>query len=246
MTGMDMLILGGATLVAAFIKGGAGMGAGIFLQPTLTLIYDPFTALALSSPILLFSDTIGLFTYWREWIEWRKLAFLLAACSIGSAIGIMTVPFVTAEYMKLVVGLCGLSFVASKIIPSQKNLNFAPVSLTVLFLAAVLGGFFNAVANAGGIFFAYCCLRINLDPRRFVATIVIVVLTTSLFKVPGYVLIGILSFNQILHCLPLIPLVLAGALLGSRCNRHLNPKLFRTLVLIVIGIMSTSTLLSLF
>ena len=245
MTDIDIIVLGGATFVASFIKGGAGMGAGLFLQPTLTLIFDPFTALALCSPILLFSDSAGILFYWRQWVHARQLVLLLAGCVLGAGLGVLTVPFVTPEIMKVVVGLCGLVFVASKVITFKKTTPTSSASPILLFVVCVLGGFFNSVANAGGIFFAYCCLRMNLPPRTFVSTVVIVVLTTSILKVPGYVAIGLLSMEQLMYCLPLLPVVILGGLLGSYVNKHLNPRVFRTLVLIIIGIMSGSTLLSL-
>ena len=245
MTGPDMLVLAGATLLASVIKGGAGMGAGLFLQPALTLIFDPFTALALSSPILLYSDGIGLIAYRREWIESRRLFRLLAACILGSVLGVLTVPLVSANTVKLIVGICGISFTLSKCVHKAPDTSPQPVPWPILFLSAVAGGFFNAVANAGGIFFAYCCLRMNLQPRTFVATIVIVVFTTSLIKVPGYLSLGVLSEEQLIRTLPLIPIVFTGAMLGSRCNKLISPKLFKKAVLMLIGIMSGSTLITL-
>lgn len=233
-----------ATLVAGFIKGGAGMGAGIFLQPTLTLLTNPILALGISGPILMFTDAGSLLAYWKKWAPTKILFPLFTGCFLGTVIGIFCLPYISASLLKLVVGICGLVFVFVKFFKLDKKTSQTDPALFMLMAMTALGGFFNTVANAGGIFFAWCCLRLRLSPVIFVATLVIVICFQSLFKVSGYLLVETLTWQQFMACFLLLPFALFGAWLGSRFNKKLDQATFNKLILAIIFMVSSTTLIT--
>lgn len=233
-----------ATLAAGFIKGAAGMGAGIFLQPTLTLLTNPMLALGISGPILLFTDAGSLCAYWKKWASFRIIWPLFLGCFLGTILGLVLLPFIAPLYLKLIVGICGLAFVLTKIVKREEKKSTLPPSPTSLVFMTACGGFFNTVANAGGIFFAWCCIRLRLNPAMFVATLVIVILFNSVFKVSGYLMIDTLTFQQLLFCFLLLPVAVGGAWLGSRFNKRLKNSSFNILILSIILVISILNLVS--
>lgn len=248
----QVCVLVGGTLLASFMKGGMGMGAGIFLQPTLTLVFPPFTALALTAPILLFTDLFSQIYYWREWAKGPLFVRVLICSAVGAILGVALLPFVSVTLMKILVGCLGGAYSLAKLFPAMPPFKLlrgmlpapkADAGHASLYLYTTAGGVLNSLANAGGIFYVIYLLSLGLEKRAFVATLVSAILVTSVFKVSGYYLIGILPSSDLVMTAALSPLVAAGCWLGSRCNRYLNPEIFTKCIFGLILCVSVKILL---
>lgn len=252
MNTVQICILVISTLLASFIKGGMGMGAGIFLLPTLALVFTPFTALALSAPILFFTDIMSLIYYWREWMKGPIFLKLLIFSAIGAVLGVAILPYVPVSALKILVGMIGVIYGVGKLFPSFFPIKRLRASLPAakagrgpltLYVYPLTGGLINSLANAGGIFFVMCLMALGLEKRTFVATILSAILITSVCKVVGYYTIGILPFSDLKLTLILAPLVAGGCWLGNRCNQYLNPDIFAKCILWLILVVSVKLLL---
>lgn len=228
------------------------MGAGIFLLPSLTLVFSPFTALALSAPLLFFMDLISLIYYWREWMKGPVFFRILLFSGVGAIIGVVFLPYIPVTVLRIVVGLIGVLYSQGKLFPSLPPIRhlralLPPVKTdrgyTTIYAYLMVGGIINSLANAGGVFFVMCLMALGLEKRAFVATMVSAILVTSVCKVAGYYIIGILPFSDLKLSLMLSPLVAGGCWLGSRCNQRLNPDIFGKCILWLILVVSIKILL---
>lgn len=249
----QFLVLITGTIFSAFIKGGLGIGAGIFLLPTLNLVFPPITALSLTAPILLITDIFGLFYYWNEWLKGPLIFRVLLSAGIGATIGVIILPFVPVHILKTIVGFIGFFYGIIKIYPKfpfwNSIQNFLPSpdankkSFTVYTYIGT-GGLINSVANAGGPFFAIFLMGIGIEKRVFVSTMILSIFTTSVVKVVGFYFINILPVSDLILTIELSPIVLVGCWIGNYCNKRLNSEIFKKCVFWLIMMISGRVLIS--
>lgn len=244
---MEICMVALAGFCSSLIKTGVGIGAGIFLLPTLSLAFPAKTALGLGAPLLLASDVIGIRYYWKQWAAPRILARLMAAAAPGLLVGTLLLPVISADGFRLGVGLFGMTYAVSFLFPS-----FAPVRLLKEVLARInrraesgqiyfygaLGGVATVLAHAGGLVWSMYLTKAVPDRRAFVGTVVLLFFVTDIYKTVAYVATGTLSGSALLDMLPAIPAVWVGSAVGNRLNRRMNQELFRRLVLCTIFVIS--------
>jgi len=251
MTAFEFWILVGSTAMAAIIKGGAGVGAGLFLLPALSLIFDPFSALALTVPLLLVMDTFTVICHWKRWTDSKTLGILVAIATVGVVAGVIAVPYLPVRGLKLLIGIVGIMYSLSNLF-QVSCINFLTSRLPASFLegkhpayvGAFLGGLFNAI-NAGGVFHAFSAMHLRLESRAFVSTTSVIILCNSLAKTIGFSINGVLPWEFIFLAVKLIPVIAIFTWLGSRITTKLSPAMFRKTIFLLIFIMCAKTLWSL-
>jgi len=73
-----------AALVTGFLRNAVGGGIGLALTPVLTIVLPPQPVLAMIGLLLLLSDPISLWLYWRRWdgAEARRFNRMLIDASL--------------------------------------------------------------------------------------------------------------------------------------------------------------------
>jgi uncharacterized membrane protein YfcA len=244
---LEICIVALAGFCSSVIKTGVGIGAGIFLLPTLSLAFPAKMALGLGAPLLLASDVIGIRYYWKQWTAPRELVRLIAAATPGLLAGTLLLPVIPADGFRLAVGVFGMTYAVSHLFPS-----FAPVRLLKEGLAGVnrrieggqiffygaLGGVATVLAHAGGLVWSLYLTKAVPDRRAFVGTVVLILLVTDIYKTVAYLATGTISASVLMDMLPAIPAVWVGSIIGNRLNKRMNQELFRRLILGVIFVIS--------
>ena len=252
MTSAELTILFVATAFAAFLKSGAGIGAGLFLLPALSLIFDPFKALAATAPLLLLLDIIAVGCHWKRWIAPPVLTVMAGLSVIGVLCGSLAVQHLPANTLKTVIGVIGVTYALSNLLPcrglhhltARLPASFAATAIPA-YLASFLGGVFNVV-NAGSVFYAFSMVHLKLESRVFVATCCVLILISNFVRAVSFFLNGMLPPDLIISALKLIPVIAVFSWLGSRIVARCPPALFRNLVFFLILAMCAKTLLSAF
>ncbi len=243
----EICIVALAGFCSSVIKTGVGIGSGIFLLPTLSLAFPAKLALGLGAPLLLGSDVIGIFYYWKQWIALGKLARLLAAAVPGLVVGTLLLPIIPASGFRLGVGLFGMTYAISYLFPSIAPVRLLKEGLSRInsrakngqvYFYGALGGVATVLAHAGGLVWSLYLTTATQDRRAFVGTVVLLFFVTNILKTVAYVSIGTLPLSAILDILPAIPAVWIGSAIGNRLNGRMDQKLFRKLILGVIFIIS--------
>ena len=243
----EILIVALAGFCSGVIKTGVGVGAGIFLLPTLSLAFPAKTALGLGAPLLLASDIIGLRFYWKQWISQKELIRILLAAIPGLIAGTILLPLIPAAGFRMLVGIFGILYAICYLFP-----NFSPVAwfkLSVqglnqhlqnkqIYIYGALGGTATVLAHAGGLVWSLYLVTSTKDRRIFVGTIVLLFFITNVYKVLAYAYIGTIGVQEFVGVLPAIPAVWIGSAIGNAANKRMNQELFRKLVLTVILLVS--------
>jgi Predicted permeases len=229
------------------IKSGVGVGAGIFLLPTLSLAFSAKTALGLGAPLMLTSDVMALRYYWKQWIPLKEFARLLLAALPGLLAGTVLLPIMPAEGFRIAVGMFGMSYAFYHLFPKGR---FALLLKSILanadqrldgkqvYIFGALGGVATVLAHAGGIVWSLYLMTSVKDRRTFVGTIVLLFFITNIYKTVAYVAIDTVSMTEMMGVLPAIPAVLLGSAIGNVANKRMNQDIFRRLVLCVIFLVS--------
>jgi len=244
---LEICIVALAGFCSSVIKTGVGIGAGIFLLPTLSLAFPAKTALGLGAPLMLASDVIGLRYYWKQWVAAGELTRLMAAAFPGLLAGTLLLPVISAEGFRLGVGLFGMAYALSYLFPSSTPVRLLREGLAgvnqrieggQIYFYGALGGAATVLAHAGGLVWSLYLTRAVPDRRIFVGTVVLLFFVTNIYKTVAYVATDTLSASALLDIMPAIPAVWVGSAIGNRLNKRMNQELFRRLILGIIFVTS--------
>lgn len=236
-----------AGLCSGIIKTGVGIGAGIFLLPTLCLAFPAKLALGLGAPMMLVSDIIGLKFYWKQWADKRTLLRLLGSALPGLIVGAVLLPMIPGKAFQIGVGIFGTLYAVFKLWPScppamwlkglfESFLNRHEEKSCYFY--GFLGGLSTVLAHAGGLVWSMYLVKAVPDRRLFVGTTIFMFFLTNIYKFFSYIYIDILSISDLYMILPALPMMIIGSYVGNKLNLKANNDLFRKIVLVVILILS--------
>jgi uncharacterized membrane protein YfcA len=227
-------ILSFVAFSAGVLKSGFAVGAGIFLTPILTLVMGPKEAVALVASMMLFTDIIAIFQYWKQWHA-RDIFYLALPCIIGAVLGAMLLHWFSPTMAKRAIGIIGFIYIASELfrIFIQKTVR-SPTAIRSISIG-IIGGITSSLANSGSVFIStYVAGR--LSKQLFVGTLVVVFVGINLTKVVMFSALGILEARLWLTSLLLLPLIITGGMLGKWVNYQVNEKQFKQWIFILIAV----------
>jgi uncharacterized membrane protein YfcA len=229
--------------LASFFVGASkgGLPAVALLSvPLLSLVMPPMLGAALILPVYLISDVYGLWIYRKSYSR-RNLAILFPAGLLGIAIGWALAGSTDDNAVRLVVGITGLGFVALQLwrrFQGATAARRADVPRGVFW--GTISGFTSFVAHAGGPAFQIYVLPQQLEKMTFAGTSTILFALLNLAKLPPYIALGFLHWDQTGTILALAPIAVAGAWIGYRLTLIIPQKAFFLLVegaLLVISVL---------
>lgn len=218
-------------LLSVFIdgvsKGGFSGGLGVVAVPIMAVAIDPVRAAAIMLPILCAMDVFNLWVYRGKW-DWRESRLLIAAGSVGVAIGAVTFHYLNEDAIRLLLGLLAVGFVSNWAIKliRRKVPPPAPHSIGKGGFWGTMAGFTSFVAHAGGPPVSVYLLPRKLDKTTYQATSVLVFAMLNVIKLVPYALLGQLSFDNLGVALALLPVGLVGVAAGVWAHKALPERPF--------------------
>ncbi|MGF0539315.1 sulfite exporter TauE/SafE family protein [Agrobacterium sp. ES01] len=222
-----------AVALVGLSKGGLGGAFGLMGVPILAMAVPPMQAAAIFLPILLVMDGVALFA-WRHYNDRKTLLILLPGALIGITLGWATSNMISANAMRLVLGLITLIFVLRYLIETfgpQKGQ--APPSEHKPVLAtfwSTICGYTSFVAHAGGPPFQIYTLPLKLDPKTYTGCSVRFFAIVNLIKVIPYFALGELDTQNITLSAFLFPVALVSTLMGAQVVKWMKPTTFYPLM----------------
>lgn len=226
-----------AVLISAVSKGGFGGGAGFASAPLLALAMPPAQAVGLLLPLLMLMDAISLPPYWRRW-EWRHSLLLMAGGVPGTLAGWWIYGSISANGVRLFIGLLSLGFVLWAFAGARGWLrppDRDPGPAKGLFWGAVTG-FTSFISHAGGPPASMYLLGLRLDRTTYQASTVLVFWWINLIKVPAYIEIGMLNRGLTVPLLVLAPVAVAGVFAGVWAHRRVSDAIFYRLTYALLAV----------
>jgi uncharacterized membrane protein YfcA len=215
-------------------SGFSGLGAlGI---PIMSFAISPVQAAAITLPILVVQDWVGVYAFRRE-VDKRNLAILMPAAAVGVVLAWLMAAKVNEEVVRLAVGLVAVGFVALTVVRERLFAATGPARADIapgVFWGAV-SGFASFVSHAGGPPFLVYTAPQKLDAKVFAGTSVLFFAAVNLMKVPPYLLLGQFSRANLIVSLALLPLAIVSTLAGVWVVRRVPVSKFYNIVLAVTG-----------
>lgn len=225
-----------ASITVGLSKGGLPVVA-MMSVPILSLVMPPLQAAGLMLPIYIVSDWFGVWAY-RRAFDMQVLKIMFPATAIGVALGWATANVISEHMVGGVIGVLGSSFAASRLLGwGAKSGAQEPKVMPGLFWGAA-AGFTSFVSHAGGPPYQIYTLPLRMPKAVFAGTSTLLFTWVNLIKLPAYLSIGLVSFDSFHIAVWLFLPATLAVFAGVRLVRILPEKLFYTLVLWALLILS--------
>lgn len=232
-----------AVILLGLAKGGfAGMGA--LSLPLMALAIDPVRAAAITLPLLIAQDVVGVWAF-RRTVDWRLLGWMLPGAAAGIALGYVFAASVSPRAVMAAVGIISILFGAYRLRAARRPRPRAaarwPEWIGALF--GLASGFTSQIAHAGQPPFQLWVLPRDLPRERLVGTTALFFAAVNWIKVPAYVALGQFTVANLLTSLVLLPIALLATMAGVALVRRVAPERFFTAIyvlMIAVGVALTA------
>lgn len=242
MDGATIAMVGGAMLLAAFVKGATGLGFSTTALPLLALSVGVEQALPLVIAPSLFSNLIVMREAGHFAEMARRFAWLYGGALIGVGLGLAILARIEAAAAGAALGAVLILYVGA--VWTRPALRLEPgLERPLAPLVGFATGLVNGVTGSQVMPILPYLLALGLDPQRFVQAINISFTLSSLAMAIGLAGLGFMTAGVLALSLACVGPVWLGARAGAAMRRRLAPETFRRAVLILLGI-SGFTLIS--
>lgn len=220
-----------AVLITGISKSGFG-GIALLAVPLMALVMSPIEAAAITLPLLLMMDIMGVYA-WRGQANWDHLKVLLPGAAVGVAVGGLTAHLVSPDDVKLFVGIIAVLFCLYQLVP--KPTGDGKPHRPRLFSGSIAGafaGYTSYIAHAGSPPYHMYIIPKGLNKATFAATGTWFFTVVNGMKLPAYYLAGQLSADILWQALVLAPLVPFGVYAGLWLNKRIDHQLFYRFIFI--------------
>jgi hypothetical protein len=220
-----------AILLAGISKGGFGAAAGGLAVPLMSIMIAPPEAAGIMLPILCAMDLFGVHAYRGKWSV-HHLRILLPGGLIGIALGGIAFGLLSANMVRLLVGIMAIAFTLNKWFALSERLarrlsvrerSPGPVAGMV---CGLLSGFTSTLAHSGGPPFAVYIYSQKLDKTLIVATSAMFFFIGNYAKLVPYYFLGQLNTSNLTTSLLFAPLAPLGVWLGVWLHNRVSERAF--------------------
>lgn len=226
-----------AMFVLGLSKGGFGI-VGLLTVPILAVAIPPVQAAGIVLPILILSDMVALWSYWRTW-DRDVLVSMLPGAMIGIGVGWATAALVTDDEIRLILGVMSVAFALNYWLRQRKVTVARPRNRIAASLAGAASGFTSFVSHAGGPPYQMYVAPLRLEPRVFAGTSVLFFAIVNATKAVPYFFLGQFRPENLLTSAVLLPFSIPATLFGVWLVKRIEPRLFYELTyafIFVIGL----------
>jgi uncharacterized protein len=211
-----------AAVVAVAIFGlskGGFSGLGALGLPVLALAVSPVRAAAITLPILIVQDWVGVWAFRREF-DVRNLVIMAPSALLGVGGGWIMASRVSDAAVRLAVGLISIGFAIFVLTRDRVRGNEATkADVPPGILWGAISGFTSFISHAGGPAFLVYTMPQRLPPRIFAGTSVIFFAAVNVLKIPPYFMLGQFTKENLLQSLLLLPIGILSTLFGVWVTR---------------------------
>jgi len=229
-----------AALLVGLSKAGFGTGAGILAVPLMATVLGPATMLPVMLLVLITGDVFTLVHYVREHAA-RVLAMLLPGLVLGVGAGYLALDWFLGlpggdVWMKRLIGFLAMAFVCVqffRMLQERRLGGEAPPYRPRAWQGVAVGavaGVTSTLAHAGGPLIALFLLPQRLPKKVLVGTMIKYFFIGNLVKLVPYFARGLMTRQNGLLGLVLVPAVAAGTLLGVYLQGKFSDRAFRIAV----------------
>ncbi|WP_027891213.1 sulfite exporter TauE/SafE family protein [Calidithermus chliarophilus] len=211
------------------LPGGVTLAVALFAQ-----VFPARESTGALLPVLICADVLAVWLLHRR-PDWRLLLRLFPWTALGVLLGWGLLGRIDDAGLRLVIGVLIVGMTLYQLAQRFRGRPAAPApsGASPLFTAGMgtAAGVTTMIANAAGPFMALYLLAMRMGKLEFVVVNAWFFLAVNSFKVPFAANLGLITWDSLRFNLLLVPLVLAGAVLGRWMLRRINQQAFELMVL---------------
>ena len=233
---IETIILALLVALAGFVQGTVGFGFGIVTMSTIPLMMTPKDAVPMVS---LLSLLVSLTLAWklRESISWEKVLPMVVGTIFGVPIGVTMFIHLEPTFLLFGLGIALLIVCLQQIWLKPTSKNNAKTSkfwgVIAGFASGILGGAFN---TGGPPVLLYVGMQ-SWSKEDTMATLQAFFSFTTIFQIGLFLSNGTIGYSEAVMASKLIIPTIIGITAGFLLFKRINQKLFRTILIIAIGIL---------
>jgi len=240
-----MELLAGILIIFAayFLKGFSGFGPALIIVPSLSLVYDPVTAITAAALFDFIGGGILLITVRKE-IQWRFVLSIFFALALGAILGSLLLGTIDTTLLKKIIALAILLF--SGVILFQRNnlsqpahKSIATLKYPVGFISGVLGGL---ISITGPPLIIY--MKMLYKKEFFRVQLIGIFFLGSGWRFALYKLNQLPMHISHGELVIYFGIMLIGLWIGSKLHVKVNENIFNKVVALLILIPAVNLLLS--
>jgi uncharacterized protein len=222
-----IVILAGLVFAGAAVQRSVGLGFGLVVAPVLSILWPeivPAAVLLLSVPL-----TIGMFWHDRRAVNLRELPPILAGKLLGTGIGAALLAAFASASLALIVGIMVVAAVALNLARPR-----VPQGRGWMAAAGVASGVMGTTAATGGPPLALAYQAAPGPELR--GTLAVLFLVGNVMSLMSLAVIGRVDTLHLVVACGTLPLLAAGAWVGTRLAPKFDRGPLRHAVLVVAGL----------
>ncbi|MDR2845403.1 MAG: sulfite exporter TauE/SafE family protein [Puniceicoccales bacterium] len=227
-----------ALLIGVSKTGFAGVGI-LFVALFANVFPSAKVASGVVLPLLIVADVVAVGLY-RRHMQWHFFWKLFPWAAAGIVAGFFTMSRIDDTQMRVMTGGIVVALTALHVWRRRQAARAVregrePDPLPMWFgpLLGVLAGFTTLVANAAGPLVTIYFLAMRLPKMEFVGTNAVFFMAVNWFKLPFMSGLGLVGEESLGFTAVLVPVVLAGTLVGKWLLARVNQEMFETLMLVL-------------
>jgi len=211
-----------AVLLMGLSKSGFANGFGAFATPLMALAMPITQAAAVMLPLLLVMDLVSVYSL-RKSVDGAVLRLSALAGAGIVLLGRLLLSAVSLAVVSVLVGAMTLCFLLQRLLPVGRiDWHWRPLA----WLMSALSGFASFICHAGGPPMMLYCLARNMAPGHLAGTSAVFFFMVNAMKWPLYYQMNLLSGGNMRLALALLPVGIAGVLLGVYLAGRLQRQWF--------------------
>jgi uncharacterized protein len=219
------ILVGVALLIAAFVKGATGLGFPLIATPTVALLLDIRTAIAILILPNLFMDSAQVIRGGFPYDVFRRFASLIAPTVIGVFLGTMVLVKLPLWLLNFCLGVMVLIFVFANMLRFNFTISLrAEKILSPLF--GFISGFLNGMTNAAGPTLAIYLYSLKLEKRNFVKSIATIFVVTKISQLVAISTWNLFNWATMTLSIQVLLFTLAGFYAGIQAQDRVNQQTF--------------------
>lgn len=214
---------------------------GLGLVPVMILIYafpkDVGLSTGMQLVMLCIADLMAI-AYYRRGADWKMVFRLLPCALAGLGVGYIAMECIKDIHLDKIIGviillLSALNYIRRKYWSSDK----VPTSIWFTIAVGLAAGFTTMVANAAGPIMALYLLSMRFSKEKYIGTAAWYFMIMNWLKLPVFVAQDRITFDAAMACVPMIPFLLIGAVIGIIFLKKVSLNLFERVIeiLVILG-----------
>ena len=225
--------------VAATVQLLAGFGFALASVPLMSIVLDPHDAVVVSLALATLTNTYQAVSG-RHDADRPVVARLLAGAAAGLPVGLLVFRLADSQVLGIVIGVAVLAAVV--LIAAGLDLRHVGPGLDVG--AGALSGALTMSAGVNGPPMVFVLQTRHFPPARFRATTTTVFAVLDIVSIVVFAAIGDVDGEVLTAVAVSLPGLAIGAFAGVSLRRHLDPRRFRWLVLVLLTVAGVAAIIA--